>query len=55
MFVALNVCVSIRILNTVTSLILYDRTYCYWENKARADRRRDGQIEKYQELWDGGM
>ncbi|EKM59177.1 uncharacterized protein PHACADRAFT_205354 [Phanerochaete carnosa HHB-10118-sp] len=28
--------------------------YCMWENKARADGRRDGQIEKYQELWDTG-
>ncbi|GJE84157.1 MFS general substrate transporter [Phanerochaete sordida] len=28
--------------------------YCMWENKARADGRRDGQLEKYQELWDTG-
>lgn len=28
--------------------------YCFWENKARADGRRDGQLEKYQELWDSG-
>ncbi|KAF7793683.1 hypothetical protein EIP86_004798 [Pleurotus ostreatoroseus] len=28
--------------------------YCIWENKARANGRRDNNIEKYQELWDTG-
>ncbi|KAF5370102.1 hypothetical protein D9758_001066 [Tetrapyrgos nigripes] len=29
-------------------------TYCRWENKARAEGRRQGNIEKYQALWDAG-
>ncbi|EIM85641.1 MFS transporter [Stereum hirsutum FP-91666 SS1] len=29
-------------------------TYCAWENKARADGRRQDNILKYQELWDSG-
>ncbi|KAI0770830.1 MFS general substrate transporter [Irpex lacteus] len=28
--------------------------YCLWENKARADGRRNTNIDKYQELWDSG-
>ncbi|KAL5508394.1 hypothetical protein ACEPAH_6013 [Sanghuangporus vaninii] len=28
--------------------------YCLWENKARAEGRRQGNIETYQELWDSG-
>ncbi|KAH8105034.1 MFS transporter [Phellopilus nigrolimitatus] len=28
--------------------------YCIWENKARAEGRRQGNIKKYQELWDAG-
>ena len=28
--------------------------YCIYENKARAEGRRQGNIEKYQELWDSG-
>lgn len=28
--------------------------YCWYENKARAEGRRDGMVEKYQELWDTG-
>ncbi|OCB84497.1 MFS transporter [Sanghuangporus baumii] len=28
--------------------------YCLWENKARAEGRRQGNIERYQELWDSG-
>ena len=30
------------------------RTYCIWENRARAQGRRLGNIKKYQELWDSG-
>lgn len=29
-------------------------SYCIWENKARAAGKRDGELEKYQELWDSG-
>lgn len=29
-------------------------TYCIWENKARANGRRQFNIQKYQELWDAG-
>lgn len=28
--------------------------YCIWENKARADGRRNGNVDRYQELWDLG-
>lgn len=28
--------------------------YCVWENRARAQGRRYGNLEKYQELWDTG-
>ncbi|KAI0702850.1 MFS general substrate transporter [Cytidiella melzeri] len=28
--------------------------YCMYENKARADGRRDSNVDKYQELWDSG-
>ncbi|KAI1789554.1 MFS general substrate transporter [Ganoderma leucocontextum] len=28
--------------------------YCVWENKARAEGRRHGNLTKYQELWDSG-
>ncbi|KAI5118773.1 hypothetical protein M0805_005654 [Coniferiporia weirii] len=35
-------------------LIAANVLYCLWENKARADGRRQGNIEKYQELWDAG-
>ncbi|KZT39648.1 MFS general substrate transporter [Sistotremastrum suecicum HHB10207 ss-3] len=28
--------------------------YCKWENKARSEGRRQGNIDKYQELWDTG-
>ncbi|EMD40831.1 hypothetical protein CERSUDRAFT_111415 [Gelatoporia subvermispora B] len=34
--------------------ILCNVLYCIWENKARAEGRRDGNILKYQELWDSG-
>ncbi|KAH8830868.1 MFS general substrate transporter [Flagelloscypha sp. PMI_526] len=29
--------------------------YCIWENKARAAGRREGNVKKYQELWDAGL
>ncbi|KAI0774142.1 MFS general substrate transporter [Fomes fomentarius] len=29
-------------------------TYCFWENKARAEGRRQDNLTKYQELWDSG-
>ncbi|KAI0775937.1 major facilitator superfamily domain-containing protein [Trametes elegans] len=28
--------------------------YCVWENRARAEGRREGSLEAYQELWDAG-
>ncbi|KAI0796794.1 MFS general substrate transporter [Abortiporus biennis] len=28
--------------------------YCMWENRARANGRRQGNLDKYQELWDAG-
>jgi len=28
--------------------------YCKWENKARAEGRRQGNLAKYQDLWDSG-
>ncbi|KAI0723159.1 MFS general substrate transporter [Earliella scabrosa] len=28
--------------------------YCWWENKARAEGRRQDNLTKYQELWDSG-
>ena len=28
--------------------------YCLWENKARREGRRQGNVEKYQALWDSG-
>ncbi|KAI0650303.1 MFS general substrate transporter [Trametes meyenii] len=28
--------------------------YCVWENRARADGRRQGNLTQYQELWDAG-
>ncbi|KAH9918200.1 MFS general substrate transporter [Epithele typhae] len=28
--------------------------YCVWENKARADGRREDNLRKYQELWEAG-
>ncbi|CAL1700967.1 unnamed protein product [Somion occarium] len=28
--------------------------YCYWENNARAKGLRQGNVDKYQELWDSG-
>jgi hypothetical protein len=28
--------------------------YCLWENKARREGRRQGNVEKYQELWESG-
>lgn len=28
--------------------------YCVWENRARAEGRRQDNLSKYQELWDSG-
>ncbi|KIK68185.1 hypothetical protein GYMLUDRAFT_216829 [Collybiopsis luxurians FD-317 M1] len=35
-------------------LIAANVCYCLWENKARADGRRQYNLTKYQELWDSG-
>lgn len=35
-------------------LVAANVAYCKWENKARAEGRRQGNIEEYQELWDTG-
>ncbi|PAV20477.1 MFS general substrate transporter [Pyrrhoderma noxium] len=35
-------------------LVAANVAYCMWENKARAEGRRQGNVEKYQELWDTG-
>ncbi|KAH8113458.1 MFS transporter [Phellopilus nigrolimitatus] len=35
-------------------LVAANVLYCIWENKARAEGKRQGNVEKYQELWDAG-
>ncbi|KAF8897517.1 MFS general substrate transporter [Infundibulicybe gibba] len=35
-------------------LIAVNVAYCMWENKARREGRRQGNIEKYQNLWESG-
>ncbi|KAJ3741154.1 MFS transporter [Lentinula detonsa] len=35
-------------------LIVANVSYCLWENKARAEGRRQHNITQYQELWDSG-
>ncbi|TDL29207.1 MFS general substrate transporter [Rickenella mellea] len=36
-------------------LIFCNVMYCKWENKARREGRRQGNVEKYQQLWDAGL
>lgn len=45
---------ALPLISTDRIITLAHRWYCLWENKARADGRRDSNIENYQELWDAG-
>jgi len=47
---------SITLAFTILSwlLIAANVCYCRWENKARREGRRQGNLEQYQRLWDEG-
>ncbi|KAG7085620.1 hypothetical protein E1B28_003169 [Marasmius oreades] len=46
--------IALGFLTLAWLLILINVLYCTWENKARAEGRRQQNLVKYQELWDSG-